>query len=344
MIKKVLLGSITLTLVVCLLGAIWLYTAVNNDVAEHFAGTCTEIPLEGSAEDIQIDRARGLAYLSLFDRMATAKGDSAPPGTIARVDLNMNPPQVASALTNGPNLHPHGLSLFIDVTGQRHLFVINHPEDRSTGEEAIEHYVEFTPGVYSHMETFRSPLITRANDMVAVGSNQFYVVQDVDRSSGETLTELIYFDGENFSVVADDIQSGGGINVSADNSTLYIAETGGKVVRVAKRNPADGSIETIRSIELGTSPDNIDVAEDGSIWVGAHSNVVALAMHFIMGSDAPSQILRVDVTSDEPQIEEIYLNAGSQISAGSGGATIGNRLLIGSITAPKMLICEMEGA
>jgi arylesterase/paraoxonase len=343
MIKKALLTSLTIIIIICVLGGLWLYSAVNKDIEEHFAGSCSEIPLDGSAEDIQIDRARGLAYLSIFDRMATAKGDAATPGTIARLDLNMNPPQVASALTNGPDLHPHGLSLFIDATGQRHLFIINHPEDRSTGDEAIEHYVEFTPGVYSHMETFRSPLITRANDMVAVGPQQFYVAQDVDRSSGETLTELVYFDGENFSVVADDIQSGGGINVSADNNTLYIAETGGKAVRVARRNPADGSIETIRSISLGTSPDNIDVAEDGSIWVGGHSNVVALAMHFIVGSDAPSQILRVDVTSDDPQIDEIYLNAGSQISAGSGGATIGNRLLIGSITSKKLLICEMEG-
>jgi arylesterase/paraoxonase len=344
MIKKALLTSLTIVIIICVLGGLWLYSAVNKDVEEHFAGSCSEVPLDGSAEDIQIDRARGLAYLSLFDRMATAKGDTAGPGTIARLDLNMNPPQVASALTNGPDLHPHGLSLFIDATGQRHLFVINHPEDRSTGEEAIEHYVEFTPGVYNHMDTFRSPLITRANDMVAVGPQQFYVVQDVDRTSGETLTELIYFDGENYSVVADDIQSGGGINVSADNNTLYIAETGGKSVRVASRNPADGSIETIRSISLGSSPDNIDVAEDGSIWVGGHSNVVALAMHFIVGSDAPSQILRVDVTSDDPQIDEIYLNAGSQISAGSGGATLGNRLLIGSITSKKVLICEMEGS
>ena len=342
MIKKALLTSLTIIIIICILGGLWLYSAVNKDVEEHFAGSCSEIPLDGSAEDIQIDRARGLAYLSLFDRMATAKGDSATPGTIARLDLNMTPPQVTSALSDGPSLHPHGLSLFIDVTGQRHLFIINHPEDRSTGEEAIEHYVEFTPGVYSHMETFKSPLITRANDMVAVGPQQFYVVQDVDRSSGETLTELIYFDGENFSIVADDIQSGGGINVSADYSTLYIAETGGKAIRIAKRNLDDGSIETVRSINLGTSPDNIDVAEDGSIWIGAHSNVVAVAMHFIMGSNAPSQILRVDLSGDEPQIEEVYMNSGKQIVAASGGSTIGNRLLIGSITAPKVLLCEFD--
>jgi arylesterase/paraoxonase len=342
MIKKVLLGSLALIVIICAAGALWLYTAVNSPVEEHFAGVCTDIPLDGSAEDIQIDRARGLAYLSLFDRMATAKGEPAAAGTIARLDLNMTPPTVNSALTDGPDLHPHGLSLFIEESGQRHLFVINHPEDRSTGAEAIEQYIEATPGVFKHTQTHQSPLITRANDMVAVGPNQFYVAQDVDRTSGETLTDLVYFDGQDFSVVATDIQSAGGINVSADNSTLYIAETGGKAIRVVSRNPADGSVTTTATVSLGTSPDNIDVAEDGSLWVGAHSNVVALAMHFIAGSNAPSQILRVDISGENPVTEEIYLNAGKQISAGSGGATLGQRLLIGSITAPKVLLCKMD--
>ena len=129
--------------------------------------------------------------------------------------------------------------------------------------------------------------------------------------------------------------------MSADNSILYIAETGGNQIRVMQRN-ADGSVTDIQNIDLGAAPDNIDVAADGSLWVGTHPNVVALAMHFIMGVDSPTQILRVDVSDDEPKIEEIYINDGSQISAGSGGATLGNKLLIGSITAKKLLLCEME--
>ncbi len=40
----------------------------------------------------------------------------------------------------------------------------------------------------------------------------------------------------------------------------------------------DGNIATSEFIELGSAPDNIDVAEDGSLWVGAHSNITALAM------------------------------------------------------------------
>ena len=342
MLKKILLSTLIIFVVLCVGGGLYLYRLVNRDIDEHFSGTCTAFEMHGSGEDVQVDRARGLAYVSLFDRKALAKGDPVGPGDILRLDLTRTPLQAVSAISDGPQLRPHGISLFIDQAGQRHLFVINHPEDRTTGQEKIERYREESPGLFRHQETFMSPLITRANDMVAVGERQFYVAQDVDRKGSEKLTKLVYFDGRDYSVVADDIQSAGGINISADHRTLYIAETGGKRIRVAGCDPSDGSVTTTEFIDLGTSPDNIDVAEDGSLWVAAHSNVAALVMHFIMGSKAPSQVLRIDVSAEKPEVEEIYLNAGQQISTGSVGATYGNKLLIGSITDRKLLICEME--
>ena len=84
--------------------------------------------------------------------------------------------------------------------------------------------------------------------------------------------------------------------------------------------------------------------EDGSLTVGAHSNLVALVMHFIMGANAPTQVLRVDTSGGQDSVEEIYLNGGSEISAGSGAVSAGNRLLIGSITAKKILVCEADNA
>lgn len=342
MIKKALLASLVIVVLICAAGGIFLYSAVNRDIDEHFAGQCTELDLDGSGEDMQMDAERGLLYLSVYDRGASAKGEVAAPGSIQRIDLNADTLQPENALLSEPErMHPHGISLHIDASGQRHFFMINHPEDRDTGEETIERFVEESPGYYVHTESFTSPLITRANDLVATGPRQFYVAQDTGQGTGQTVTDLVYFDGENYAVVADDIESGGGINVSTDNRTLYIAETNGKAVRVATRND-DGSIETVTRIDIGTSPDNINVAEDGTLIVGAHSNLIALVMHFIVGSDAPSQVLRVDAAANPPAVEEIYLNAGEQISAGSGAIQFGNRLLIGSITDKKILVCEYD--
>lgn len=342
MIKKALIASLVIVLLICTAGGIFLYSAVNKDIDEHFAGQCTELDLDGSGEDMQLDPERGFLYLSLFDRQASAKGEPTGPGSILRIDLNATTLQAEDALLSAPeHMHPHGISLYVDATGQRNFFMINHPEDRETGQESIERFVEESPGLYRYVESFANPLITRANDLVATGPRQFYVAQDTGQGTGQTFTNLVYFDGENYSTVADDIESGGGINVSADNTTLYIAETNAKAVRVATRGD-DGSIETVTRIDVGTSPDNINVAADGSLIVGAHSNLVALVMHFIVGSDAPSQVLRVDPNSTPPLVEEIYLNAGDEISAGSGAIQFGNRLFIGSITDKKILVCEYD--
>ena len=158
MLKKLLLGTLTIIVLLCVGGGLYLYRLVNRDIDEHFSGTCTAFEMNGSGEDVQVDRARGLAYVSLFDRQALAKGDPVEPGDILRLDLTGTPVEAASALLDGPPLRPHGISLFIDERGQRHLFVINHPEDRTTGQEKIERYREETPGLFRHQETLMSPL------------------------------------------------------------------------------------------------------------------------------------------------------------------------------------------
>ena len=338
-IKRILIGLIVLIGIIVV--GVFAYLELSQD-APHFAGQCEVLDLEGSAEDIQVDHERGFAYLSVIDRRALATGGDAQ-GTILRLDLNADTPSLHRALLDPPDhFRPHGLSLFIDADGRRSLIAINHPVDRGVGQELVEMFQEDQPGQFRHVDTFITELLTNPNDLVAVGVGQFYVAQDNGASRDGSLTKLVYFDGEKGSVVADDIASGGGINVSPDGGRLYVAETGGQRVLVLNRNRDDGSVEEIARVPLGTSPDNIDIAEDGSLWIGAHSSLFALVLHFMTGADAPSQVLRVEIDdTGEATIDEIYLNRGEEISASSVGVTHGNRLLIGSITAPKLLICEM---
>ncbi len=106
---------------------------------------------------------------------------------------------------------------------------------------------------------------------------QFYVANDKIMKGGLAAglqqlgigaSPLTYFDGTSARVVADDIASGGGINVSADGSTLYVSETSAQRMRVLKRDPANGSVTEMARIPVPTSPDNIDVAADGSLYGG----------------------------------------------------------------------------
>jgi len=317
----------------------------------HFAGRCDSLPLDASAEDITIDRERGLAYLSYLDRQSLVKGDGTNvQGTVMRLDLNRMPLVLEDALLNKPaHLRTHGLSLYIDGAGKRSLFVINHPVNRGSEPELVEVFDEVGPGEFSHRETLESPLFNSPNDLTAVGPRQFYVANDKVLKGGLAAglqqlgiggSPLTYFDGTEARVVADDIASGGGINVSADGRSLYVAETAGQRLRVFARNAEDGSVSETARIELPNSPDNIDVAADGSLTVVGHPNTLKLIQHFINGSPAPTQVLRVTPDKGGASLDEIYLNAGDEISAGSVGVTYGNKLLIGSITARQILVCE----
>lgn len=350
---KRLLKFVGLVVLVAVAGTLYVLNrgGAFRTIEPQFAGRCESLPLDASAEDITIDRERGLAYLSYLDRQSLVKGDGTNvQGTVMRIDLNQTPLVLEEALLDKPaHLRTHGLSLYIDPAGQRSLFVINHPVNRGTEPELVEVFDEVGPGQFRHRETFASPLFNSPNDLAAVGPRQFYVANDKVLKGGLAAglqqlgiggSPLTYFDGAEARVVADDIASGGGINVSADGTTLYVAETAGQRLRVLARNAGDGSVSETARISLPTSPDNIDVAADGSLSVVGHANTVKLIQHFISGSPAPTQMLSVTLNDGTTSVEEIYMNAGDEISAGSVGVTYGDRILIGSITDRQVLVCE----
>lgn len=351
--KRVLQVSVAL-LVLGTLATVWLmarggaFKTIDNSFA---SGECRALPLAGSAEDIQPDRERNLVYLSLLDRRGLVRGE-APQGDILRIDLADPQLNAVPALRDRPaHFRPHGLSLYVDGAGTRHLFVINHPLDRANEPEMVELFREVVPGEFTHVRTFRDPLMISPNDIVAVGPEQFYVAND--KVSGGVLaaalqqfgiggSPLVYVDGDRAEVVSGNIASGGGISASNDLREVYVAETSAQRLRVFERTGGGGAVSELARIALGTSPDNIDVAPDGSLWIGAHANVFALIQHFTAEKPAPSQVLRVVLhDGGKADIEQVYLNTGEAISASSVGVQIDGRLLIGSITERKVLACRL---
>jgi arylesterase/paraoxonase len=322
-----------------------------RDVQPEFAGECEALELPGSAEDILVDRPRGLAYLSVLDRRALARKEPAQ-GAVMRVNLNARPLVAEPALADPPDhFRPHGLSLYVGPDGVRHLFVINHPVNRGEEPEMVELFRESEPGLFSHVETFSDPLMNSPNDLVAVGPRQFYIANDKVLGGGLAgalqqfgigASPLTYVDGRDARVALDNIASGGGINVSADGTRLYVAETSAQRIRVLERDPASGNVSELDRISIGTSPDNVDVAADGSLWIGAHANVLKLIQHFAAGKAAPSQVLRIGLDQGRVErIDDIFLDDGSLMQASSVGVNYDNLVLVGSITEKKMLVCTL---
>jgi arylesterase/paraoxonase len=316
----------------------------------HFTGACEPLPLPGSAEDIQIDRETGLAYLSVLDRNAVRKGGDAT-GTVLAVDLDAETLAVVEAVTGAPaDFRPHGMSLYTAPDGSQRLFVISHPQGKPHTVEVFERGAD---GLFEHLETLHNPLLFAPNAIVAVGPRQFYVAnfsgaspgieRFIEMYFGRALAEIVYFDGDVMRAVDAPIALGTGIAASADGGRVYVSEANAQRLRIYSRDSETGDLVLVEYVDIHTVPDNLNVAEDGAIWIAAHPKPYQLLKHLQdPARQSATQVLRV--ASDpqaENRIQEIYLNAGDEISAGSVGAVSGKQLLIGSITEHKILVCNL---
>lgn len=318
------------------------------DLEPHFAGTCTPIPLTMSAEDIQIDRAGGFAYLSALDWRAQFAGRNVV-GTVLRIDLNAAPFTATPALVEAPpGFRPHGMSLHVAGDGTQRLFVVNHPAD---APHTVEIFDRSADGRFAHAQTVNNPWLIQPNAVVAIGPKQFYVVNDsgahstLERASEvllyRPLARIAYYNNGTMEAVGPNIAGGTGIAARADGRQIYVSESNGHAVLIFDRGVATGDLKLRERIEIGNVVDNLQVAEDGALWVAAHPQLIALARHHADAKKpAPTRILRIDPDpATKQRVTEIYVNTGEEISAGSVAAVRGKLMLMGSITDHKALAC-----
>ena len=335
-------------------------------------GACTPIPLDASAEDIQIDRARGVAYLSALDRRGLVERRPVT-GTVLQLDLAATggstsvatgaPPVPRPALESAPSgFRPHGMSLYRAGDGTQRLFVISHPAD---GSHTVEVFDQLPSGLFRHVGTRRDPLFIDPNAILAAGPEQFYVANDTGATNGlqrvtellfrRGLSSLVYVDGSTARVAAAGLKAAAGIAMSPDGTRVYASETAGNRIAVYARNPGTGELDLLGRLPVEGAPDNLNVDTDGSVWIAAHAKVVALVRHFADASQpAPTRILRYTPDAGaggaagdgrgahvSGELEDVLVDRGDGISAGSVGAAWGRRLLIGSITERKVLDCRL---
>ena len=316
-------------------------------------GKCELFTIDlGSAEDIEIDHQSGIAYLSVLDRRGLVAGKNVT-GTILQMGLADPAFALDKAIESQlEGFRPHGISLFVQDNGTQTLFVINHFKGI---EERIEIFKKQTSDQkFIHSTTLIDPLITRPNDLVAVSETKFYIANDSGASNaleragemlfGFGLSPLVFFDGEKFSVVVDDLKSSGGINANNGKGLLYVGETLGKSIRVYNLAEDRSLLGMEAKIQLDSAVDNIDLDVNGDVWIANHINTLSLVRH-LGNADipAPSQVQRISFRNGGLEsIQTVLENNGTLLSASSVGARYSRLLLIGSITDPNILICTID--
>lgn len=316
-------------------------------------GECRRVPTgHGSAEDIDVDRQNGIAYLSALDRRGLVTGELVT-GTILQLDLTNPDAKPFSALSAVPDgFRPHGISLFDDGDGSQLLFVINHSNGT---EEKIEIFRKgLNENQFTTVESLSGPLLSHPNDIVAVGPRQFFIANDSGASNaieragemllGIGLSPLVYFDGANFEVVDTGLRSSGGINADLGKNRLFVGETMGKAIQVYDLNKDRSMSHHMATIELDSGIDNIDLDSEGSLWIANHTNTLALVRHFgDSTSPAPSQVQKISVIGDEyGPVSTVLETNGEDFSASSVAARYHNFLVMGSITEPVVMLCTLD--
>jgi arylesterase / paraoxonase len=339
---KITLGVVAIILF--FLGKTLVNSGFFTKIEPHFNGTVTKIEGFNGAEDIALDRKTGFALI------AATNFTSSENGAMFLLNMNEDSPKPVNLTTDLPfkSFHPHGISFYQSPSGVKKLFVVNHREEG----QFIEIF-QFTDSTLVHLESITHPLFISPNDIVAVGERAFYLTNDHDepfsdwRSKKDLLQipmgNVCFFDGKKAQIMAEGILYANGINKSLDGTKIFVASASGQKIKVFDRNIK--SEKLIESDEIAINgPDNIDVDEEGNLWVGCHPKLLAYVAHAKDHSKlSPSEIIKITYKGKgSAHSESSYLNDGSEISGSTVCVNLGDKLLIGSVFEKHVLLNKLK--
>jgi arylesterase/paraoxonase len=316
-----------------------------------FSGHCVGIEGIAGPEDIVIHRASELAFISSHNRRMEIS-DADQRGAIYLYDLK-NPAVDPINLTPdaGPDFKPAGLSFFETGANEGILFVVSRanevPVDEARGEVILYQWSGKSLTQIKAVKVGISP-----NNVVATGPEQFYVTNDFAYAEGILadfqkilplpVSEVGYFDGADFRIVAEGLGFANGIATSKEGDLIYVAETLSRQISVFDRDVKSGNLTLREEIELDASPDNINIDQNGHIWLAGHPQLLSLYGH--RGDRAklsPSFLVTLERgAANQYVVKDLMRDAGDLISGASVVAPIGDRFLVGAPYENKILDCS----
>lgn len=338
---------ITLVIVIVLLLVFVLYTFSSTGYFREINNTesyevIAEIPLKG-AEDLTISYSDHFMIISQDDRAGRRDG-SPTQGGLYYLDLDSGnfQPKLISSEYNFP-FYPHGISMLKLDSAHYQLLVVNHAKSHSIVK------FELYGDSLVYMATYRDPSMVSPNDVVALDMDSFYFTNDHGYTSklgklaedylGIGVSNVILYDGA-YTEVANGINYANGINISSDRSQLLVASPRGFQL-LYYNIQADGTLERVRDLDVGSGIDNIELDENGDLWMGSHPSLLAFAAYAAGKKEmAPSEIIKV---SNGKIVESLYENDGSTMSASSVGAPYGDLLFVGTVMDDVLVVLKKKG-
>ena len=269
-------------------------------------------------------------------------------GGLYLVDLNSNEYDVKK-LTESLNIPfaPHGISMFKRDSSYT-IMAVNH----TTKGHSFEVF-RLQDTLLTYEKTISNNALVSPNDIVMLDENRFYFTNDhkyvdgvgrlLEDYVGVGLSNVVYFDGENYQEVANGIGYANGINYDAKRKLLFVASPRNFEVKVYASNE-DGSLDFIEDIDCETGVDNIEFDSGGNLWIGAHPNLLAFASYADGNKEiAPSEIVTIKYNSkNNYTIEKVYINDGTEMSGATVAAPYKEMIVTGNVMDSHFLILKRK--
>lgn len=332
-------------LIVAYVAHIFSSTGYFRTIENKFEGNILKKISIVGAEDIMVSRQDSFAIVSSTDRGAFPN-EAQENGGLYLVDLKSKDFKTIHLTKDFDKpFAPHGISWY-QRDSVYTIAAISH-----TKEGELIEFFTLIGDQLTHQKTIENELIFSPNDLVLLDENRFYVTNDhkykeglgrlAEDYLGLAISNVVYFDGENFTEVADGIAYANGINFDVERNLLFVASPRGFLMKVYEPND-DGSLTFIEDIDCGTGVDNIEFDVEGNIWIGSHPNLLEFAAYAKGKKEkSPSEIIKIKYRSKgEYQIEQIYMEDGTEMSASTVAATFGNLIFVGNVMDKHFLILE----
>lgn len=341
--KRIILLVVILLLI--FVAHILISTGFFRNIEPKFDGTILQKVAVKGAEDIMISEKDSFALISSTNRNKIPP-ETEEEGNLFWMDLKTNDyvPIPLTASFNQP-FAPHGISFFKKDSTYR-VMAINHTQQGHSIEVFELHNKNL-----KYVKTLRHSSMIQPNDVVMLDENRFYFTNDhryvdglgklVEEYTGLAVSNVVYFDGQEYREVATGIAYANGINFDRERNLLYVASPRHFLVKVYSKND-DGSLSFIENIPCGTGVDNIEFDKEGNLWIGSHPNLLRFNA-YAKGKKktAPSEIIKITYRAKgDYTIEKIYVEEGLEMSGSTVAATFGNLIFAGNVMDEEFLILK----
>ncbi len=337
-------------LLLLLLYVLYIFTSTGyfRKIENKFTGEVLKIVELTGVEDMQVSYTDDFILLSSDDRAAHRDGKDVQ-GHLYYIDLtdpSLEPVQLTTDIAKP--FHPHGISMIEMKPQVYRLLVINHVDDNHT----VEVFNLYNDSL-EHLQTLSHPYMVHPNDVVALDDKRFYFTNDhgyieglgklAEDYLGLAASNVIYYDGENYKEVVKNIAYANGINYDHKRDLLYVASPRDFLLKVYK-TVSDGTLQFLENIDCQTGIDNVELDQNGKLWIGSHPSLLAFAA-YAKGSKphSPSEVISIDYRAKgDYTIDQIFVDDGRQISASSVAVPYNDFLFVGNVMDDHFLILNMN--